>query len=424
MKKFFLFVREAANPSSGRSSDTGVDLSTFAVPVDNLSYITAAEGSINITFTDTSLYEEQSLFEGEAVEKTNVTVSCNIGEEVALIENVLSFIGAASGGNVMRFDVTKGESTFNKAVVDSPEDISAVVRSKPVSIISGDLSTGDAATEYQGTVGEIFFGLDNLPELDFNHEELSGYSAGAEVTAWRNSGTLGETHSIASNAGTPAARDSASSTGFSTKSVQLAATDHFIIPNSFKAEEEYTIYAAYVPSVSSNGIEGLMFGDNVGETVGHMFNGPLVADGGVGKTKPIRDIFSMRHSGRTGSVANVSTTKPFPELQESSAIDTSGETLEIAVIRRDKNSNIYLHNRFGETIATIPALTAQQTRNNLTVDNMTDGALLVEQLGSSNSIVTLHSFKAHIARFGVIRKDIGSGAASQLAQDLFNLYNF
>ena len=167
-----------------------------------------------------------------------------------------------------------------------------------------------------------------------------------------------------------------------------------------------------------------MFGDNVGETVGHMFNGPLVADGGVGKTKPIRDIFSMRHSGRTGSVANVSTTKPFPELQESSAIDTSGETLEIAVIRRDKNSNIYLHNRFGETIATIPALTAQQTRNNLTVDNMTDGALLVEQLGSSNSIVTLHSFKAHIARFGVIRKDIGSAAASQLAQDLFNLYNF
>jgi hypothetical protein len=194
MKKFFLFVREAANPSSGRSSDTGVDLSTFAVPVDNLSYITAAEGSINITFTDTSLYEEQSLFEGEAVEKTNVTVSCNIGEEVALIENILSFIGATSGGNVMRFDVTN-----NKAVVDSPEDISAVVRSKPVSIISGDLSTGDAATEYQGTIGEIFFGVNNLPELDFNHEELKGYSDGAEVTDWRNSGTLGKTHTITSH---------------------------------------------------------------------------------------------------------------------------------------------------------------------------------------------------------------------------------
>jgi len=420
MKKFFLFVREAANPSSGRSSDTGVDLSTFAVPVDNLSYITAAEGSINITFTDTSLYEEQSLFEGEAVEKTNVTVSCNIGEEVALIENILSFIGATSGGNVMRFDVTKGESTFNKAVVDSPEDISAVVRSKPVSIISGDLSTGDAATEYQGTIGEIFFGVNNLPELDFNHEELKGYSDGAEVTDWRNSGTLGKTHTITSNVGTPLARVSSTTTDLSTTSVQVSTNSYFIIPNSFEVEGEYTAYAVINYVIDSSGVASLLFGDDVGETVGHMFNGSLAADGGVAEINLVRDVFSMRHSGRTGAVATVNTIVPFPEQQEYSA--GSDETCEVVVIRRDSKSNLYLHNRSGEVIAKIPALTVQDTRGSLSKDSMTDGNLLIQQLGSVNGLTTFAT-KGYLARFGVIKKDIGTVAASQLAQDLFKLYN-
>ena len=57
MKKFFLFNRESLKKTSSRASDTGVGLSTFAVPADNLSFITAAKGAINITFSNTSLYE-------------------------------------------------------------------------------------------------------------------------------------------------------------------------------------------------------------------------------------------------------------------------------------------------------------------------------------------------------------------------------
>jgi hypothetical protein len=426
MKKFFLFVREAANPSSGRSSDTGVDLSTFAVPVDNLSYITAAEGSINITFTDTSLYEEQSLFEGEAVEKTNVTVSCNIGEEVALIENILSFIGAASGGNVMRFDVTKGESTFNKAVVDSPEDISAVVRSKPVSIISGELSTGDAATEYQGTIGEIFFGLDNLPELDFNHEGLADYAIGANVTSWRNFGTLGSTHT-ASSSDPIVVQDSSSSAGFRTRSINLFAGGRSLdVPNGFSAEGAYTLYAVFNPALTKGKITALLYGDDAGETVGLCFNPVLLpSDGGVSKSGPAEDKITLRHSGRTGAVASANTTRPFPVATEA-GISANEESCEVVVIRRDEKSNIFLHHTDGEIIAQIPAKTQKDTDYNLSEDNMTDGALLIERIGTANSspVVTDAPYKGSLARFGVIKKDIGSAAASQLAQDLFNLYNF
>jgi hypothetical protein len=59
---------------------------------------------------------------------------------------------------------------------------------------------------------------------------------------------------------------------------------------------------------------------------------------------------------------------------------------------------------------------------------MTDGNLLIEQLGSGGGIVATSgrsiSFKGYLGRFGVIEKDIGTNNAALLAQDLFNLYNF
>ena len=59
---------------------------------------------------------------------------------------------------------------------------------------------------------------------------------------------------------------------------------------------------------------------------------------------------------------------------------------------------------------------------------MTDGDLLIEQIGSGGGVVATSgqslSFKGQLARFGVIEKDIGTSKAGQLAQDLFNLYNF
>lgn len=418
--KFLQFIREDVNDASVTASDTGASLSVLVVPTSSVSFISAVKGAVSITFNDAGIYEESKVLDGEAVEKTKVLISCKEGQELGLIDDITSFITQDTARQVMKFDVTSGESLSRKVELDSVESIVSKVSIKPTVINTGKLSAGDAETEYQGTVGEIFFGINNLPALDFNHEGLKGYSDGAEVTEWRNSGTLGKTHSITSNVGAPLARVSSTTTDLSTTSVQTANSSYFIIPNSFEVEGEYTTYAVVNYVVTSDGVSSLLFGDDVGETVGHMFNGALAADGGVDKVTLVRDVFSMRHSGRTGAVATVNTSVPFPEQQEYSA--GSDETCEVVVIRRDSKSNLFLHNRSGEVIAEIRALTAQDTRNNLAADSMTDGNLLIQQLGSVNGLTT-NATKGYLARFGVIKKDIGTAAASQLAQDLFNLYN-
>ena len=59
---------------------------------------------------------------------------------------------------------------------------------------------------------------------------------------------------------------------------------------------------------------------------------------------------------------------------------------------------------------------------------MTDGNLLIEQIGSGGGIVATSapslSFRGQLARFGVIERDIGANASANLAKDLFELYNF
>tara|TARA_R100001129_G_scaffold33767_1_gene22836 strand:+ start:3763 stop:5070 length:1308 start_codon:yes stop_codon:yes gene_type:complete len=435
MKKFFLFNRESLKKTSSRASDTGVGLSTFAVPADNLSFITAAKGAINITFSNTSLYEDHNLLEGEAIEKTNVTVSCNEGEEVAFIENILSFIVADNAASIMRFDASTGKSSFDKAVLVSPTDILAKVKTTPTVMTTGERSKGTDSTEFQRSIGDIFFG-ENLPTLDFNHEGLSIYSNNDEVTSWNNAGTKGVTHSIAANVGDPRMKVSAAATGLAKSSVLISLDDYFVIPNSFTAKEDYTLYVAYKPSPSSFG-QGVLYGDDDGETVGFCF-GKTVEDevtAGIGKAAMAKSTFKVRHDGRTGEIASVRTDNVnedtisyvFPENADNNSTD---ETCHVFVIRRDKSSNMYLHNRSGELVAFIKGFDISQTAGGKQTGaaRMTDGDLLIQQLGSANEMVatsgTNLSFKGHLARFGVIEKDIGPAAASQLAQDLFKLYNF
>ena len=432
MKKFFLFNRESLKKTSSRASDTGVGLSTFAVPADNLSFITAAKGAINITFSNTSLYEEHNLLEGEAIEKTNVTISCNEGEEVAFIENILSFIVADNAASIMRFDASTGESSFDKAVLVSPTDILAKVKTTPTVMTTGERSKGTDSAEFQRSIGDIFFG-ENLPTLDFNHEGLSSYSNNDEVTSWNNAGTKGVTHSIAANVGDPRMKVSAAATGLAKSSVLISLDDYFVIPNSFTAKEDYTLYVAYNPSAQSLG-QGVLYGDDDGETVGFCFGKTVGASGVVTKAALEKSTFKVRHDGRTGEIASVRTDNVnedtisyvFPENADNNSTD---ETCHVFVIRRDKSSNMYLHNRSGELVAFIKGFDISKTASGRETGaaRMTDGDLLIQQLGSANEIVATsgvsQSFKGHLARFGVIEKDIGPAAASQLAQDLFNLYN-
>ena len=79
--KFFLFRREEVNEGSVKSSDSGIGLSIFAIPVDKMAFMTAVKGSVDITFNDATLYEDTGLTSGESFEKTSVSVSCIEGKK-------------------------------------------------------------------------------------------------------------------------------------------------------------------------------------------------------------------------------------------------------------------------------------------------------------------------------------------------------
>ena len=435
MEKFFLFRKEEINEDSSRSSDTGVGLSVLAIPTKHVSFMTAAKGSVIITFNDAGLYDKIELFDSEAIEKTAVTVSCSVGEELGLLENVINFI-SNSNQHVLKFDVVKNDSVFKKAVLSSSNDLSAKIRVNPTVYSTGAISQGTQETQFQGTIAGIYFG-ENLPALDFNHEGLSGYGTGDEITAWANAGTKGSTHSIVANVGDPSAQTGLTAErGLSTVNATIAFDDYFVVPNAYTVSEDYTLYLAFTNSTELSGM-GPIYGDDEGDTIGFCFKDPTInGDGGIDKAAIANNTFNVRHDGRVGEPAKTQTNNTnngtqsyqFPEIYFD---PDAGETLQVFVIRRDKNFNMYLHNRTGDLVGFIPSFTVIDTidARSTTFDFMTDGDLLIEQIGSAGGIADAgsslnKSFKGKLARFGVIENDIGANATANLAQDLFNLYNF
>jgi|11BtaG_2_1085332.scaffolds.fasta_scaffold00250_10 hypothetical protein len=434
MEKFFLFRKEEINDNSARASDTGVGLSVLAIPTKHVSFITAQKGAVIITFNDASLYEHIELFDSEAIEKTSVTISCNTGEEFGLLENIISFM-SSSNKSTIKFDVVEENSTFKKAVLSSSQDIEAKIKVNPIQRTTGKISNGSQATEFQGTLGEIFFG-ESLPALDFNHEGLAGYADGDEITAWANAGTGGSTYSIAANVGDPTNETGLTAgRGLAKVNATIAFDDYFVVPNAYKVRNDYTIYMAVTVNLNAEGM-GVIYGDDSGETMGFCFgNAQYDASGGIDKAAPAFNTFKIRHDERTGEPAKASTSDSqngtveynFPEI----LIDTdSGETLQVFIIRRDKDFNMYLHNREGHLVSFIPSFTVLDSIGGVSTgsSNMTDGNLLIEQIGSGGGIVATSgsslSFNGHLARFGVIERDIGANASANLAKDLFELYNF
>jgi len=434
--KFFLFRREEVNEGSVKSSDSGVGLSIFAIPVEKMAFMTAVKGSVDITFNDATLYENTGLISGESFEKTNVAVSCVAGEEMELMEDILRFVTSESPKkNVMKFDVVAGKTPFDTAISKEVNDVSSKIKINPIVMTSGDISKGGPSKEFKDTIGEIYFGADK-PSLDFNHEGLSGYANGAEITSWGNAGTGGGTYNIAANVGDPTnVTGLTAARGLAKVNATIDFDDYFVVPNAYTVRGEYTIYMAVRVASAATGM-GVIYGDDSGDTMGFCFGNTVYdSSGGIEKAAPAFSTFKVRHDGRTGEPAKVSTRMNqggtvvygFPE----NLIDTDGgETLQVFIVRRDSHSNMYLHNREGEMVGFIPALTTARTASGKRTDmaGMTDGNLLIEQIGSGGGIVTTSgqslSFKGQLARFGVIEKDIGTSKAGQLAQDLFNLYNF
>ena len=448
-KKFFLFRRSEPVGSTKRFSENGVDIPILGIPADQIAFMTAGRGEINITFNGAGMYEENELFVGDSLEKTNVTISCREGEELDVIEKIMTFVSKPDGRSIMKFDAVENRAVFDNVTISSVSAISAKIKSQPTERVSQKISTGDPASRFRNIIGEINFGTrENKPFLDYNHELLTG-SDESNITLWRNSGTGssaynlsnlsdGETGSDGSSGShvTVETDTTAATTGLSTACAQFAVGTFLNIPD-VTIEDDYTIYFAIGDPGEGTGSFGQLFGDDAGETLGFSSEG-------------YNSLFTMRHDGLDGRPFEQNTDTSEGGSIKYSFPDTSRNTeiggrqfCYVFVIRRDKDFNVYLHNHEGELIAFIPAFTersaskiqsiskgkdiyekkstAVTSKITVSTSDRTDGNLLLQRLGTTG-INNQTSFAGTLARFGVIKRDIGDGNASQLAKDLYELY--
>ena len=444
VKKFFLFRRSDPVGSDKRFSEAGGDIPILGIPADLIAFMTAGRGTVTITFNNAGMYEENEMFIGDSIEKTNVTISCEEGQEMRLIETIMQFASTKTGKPIFKFDVLDGIAAFNNVIVDNVTDIKAKIKSQPTERVSQKISTGDPASRFRNIIAGINFGSrDNKPFLDYNHELLTG-ADDSTLTLWRNSGTGLSTYNLANHTGTVTVQTeaTAAATGLSTACAQFAVGTFLNIPD-VTIEDDYTIYLAIGDAGSGTGSFGVLFGDDAGETLGFSKDG-------------YKSVFTMRHDGLDGKPFEVdadtdengSVRYNFPDTSRNT--DIGGRQFCYSfVIRRDKDFNIYLHNHEGEIVAFVPAFTEKSTNKITTkikskptdtsrgvydktttpvtskitagTPDRTDGNLLLQRLGTAGTNVT-SSFAGTLARFGVIKRDIGDGNASQLAKDLYELY--
>ena len=439
-----MFRRTDPIGSDKRFSDGGGDIPILGIPADQVAFITAGRGTVNITFNGAGMYESNEMFIGDSLEKTNVTISCKEGKELKLIEKIILFASKTDGKTIMRFDALEQRAAFDDVVISNVTDIVAKIKSQPTERVSQKVSVGDPASRFRNIVGGINFGsTTNKPFLDYNHELLTG-ADDSTLTLWRNSGTGSSTYNIANHTGTVTVQDeaTAAATGLSKKCVQFAVGTFLNIPD-VTIEDDYTIYFAIGDPGVGTGSFGQLFGDDAGETLGFSNEG-------------YSSLFTMRHNGLTGKPFEVNSDTDesgsirytFPDKSRTTDIG-SRQFCYVFVIRRDKDFNVSLHNHEGEIVAFVPAFTERSTSKVVSKikskptdiskgiyektttpitskvtagsSDRTDGNLLLQQLGSSGSNI-LSSFAGTLSRFGVIKRDIGAGSASQLAKDLYDLY--
>ena len=429
--KFFLFNISELSLGSLRASDTGRGISSFCVPASKICNFTSSKGFIHITFDNAGIYEEVFSSPGDAIEKVNLSIATNEGEEDRLISSILSFMTSNTGSPILRFNaiLNTGPAGSN---IQSSSDINLKVPTVPISMETGKLSIGDAEEQYQDTIAGINF-RGNLPTIDFNHEGLTGFADGATITSWKNSGTGGSTHN-ATNDGTPTCETSSGTSNISTRSAYTNNGDHFVIPGSFNVKEDYTIYCVLGQSIAPMAL----YGDAAGETVGFGGLFPTGTDfSGFGlPIKENRNSFSVRHSGVTGNAATTKTNNTdggtvdytWPKSMIARHV-VSDYDVDVFIIRRDIHFNMFLHNRDGDIIGFIPARTKMNDESLIASSPFrTDGDLLIERLGTIKDVEGLAGgsahgkFRGYIARFGVIPNDIGVTRSAALAKDLFNLY--
>ena len=411
MKKFFLFKRKDVSASSSSVSDNGEGLDILAVAADSLAFMTASLGRVHIVFNNATIYEENSLLEGESLKKTSVSVACDEGKEASVIESIMKFVSSEkTTTNIMRFDAVEGKATIGAASVSSFTDVVSEVKQLPTVRTTQEVSKktfiGGTAGTALGTgtiIADIDFGEGNKPVIDLNETGLS--ESGGNVNGWTNNGSGGSTHNIGAGkiTGTIPLDTSTgrSNNGLTTQAADMSSGTNFELDNTYTQEGPFTMFAVIGRSTSD-------IQDD--PKLGSLVQGTATSGGGL--TFMFTEAFdnknfNFKFQREKGAFIKAPAQSP---IIDASLPASEMRTAYVFVIRRDSLSNIHVYDTTGSVAAFVPANTEGTGR--------TDTDVIVEHLGNGQG----EKFQGNLARFGVIDKDIGSSAASQLALDLTKKY--
>ena len=436
MRKFFLFRRQEVSKASTFTSDSGSGVDVFAVAADLLAFMTAEEGAIRLVFNDATPYEDNNLVDGDSMQKTSVNVSCTPGKEVDVIENIMAFMGRDGRETVMKFDAVSGFTNVRSGVsINNVSDIVSQVRKSPVERSTGKVSTrtfigGTAGTVYgtPNTIQGIDFGsTENKPVIDFNESGIT-VSTGTDIDGWTNSGTGGTDYDCTTN-GTPTKLTTVGRTGsgVSTVAADVTTSQYFILGSELLVGDDYTMYAV----VSNNPsdilnlqggriFKGNLYGGDDGTSFG--FNGEL--------SDAAENLFSIRFNTFTGDPA-----KSDGNFHQQTANEDEVETFKVIIIRRTQDNVIFIHDASGEIISmmTDGALKGEGVYDQELQEEIQQGSISTNASGRTDGVLAIKNFggapnapepkgTGHIARFGVIERDIGTEAAATLAQSLYKIY--
>jgi len=436
MKKFFLFRRQEVSKSSTFASDSGVGLDLLGVSADLLAFMTAEEGKVRIVFNNATPYEDNNLVDGDSMQKTSVTVGCEVGKELDVVESIMKFVGSETvRSNVMKFDAVDGFSNLKNVSLSGVSDVVSQVRKTPVERTSGEASTrtflgGTAGTVFgtPNTIQGIDFGsTDAKPIIDYNEAGIT-VSSGTTINGWTNAGTGGTDYNATTN-GSPTKITAVGRTGsgLSTVAAEVTTSTYFIVSTEFFVEGGFTMYMVLSETPSSI----------ITQKGGRVMRGNFFSsDGGTcfglgGLNELAENKFAIRFDTFTGAPATGS-----GNVAQQTTDESQIETIAVFVVRRDDNNVIYIHDNTGQVVSIISDQTNSFTPEDaeagfiadeildptsLNASGRTDGNLAIKNFGQGLGAEEA-KFAGHIGRFGVIQKDIGTERAAKLATDLHSLY--
>ena len=442
MKKFFLFRRKEVSKASTFASDTGEGVDIFGVAADLLAFMTAEQGAVKMVFNNATPYEDNNLVDGDSMQKSSVTVSCQEGKEMDVIESIMIFIGNDGRTNVMKFDAVSNFSNLSDLRLGNVSDVVSQVRKNPVERTTGNKSTktfigGTAATAFgsPNTIQGIDFGsTENKPIVDF-HEGGIGVSSGTSVNAWTNAGTGSTTYNATTN-GTPTKLTAVGreGSGVSTIAADVTTSQYFILGTELLIGDDFTMYM-----VLSNTPSDILTLNNGRIAKGNVFGSDDGTCFGLSGTTSdaSENLFVIRFNTFTGDAAKTGGNPP-----QSATDENDVETMQVVVVRRTKDDVVFVHDASGQIISTFKKeeaeaavrtitsrygttiqqpLVQESSSRSLNESGRLDGVLAIKNFGGAPGSPE-PKFAGHIARFGVIQKDIGTENAASLAQDLHDLY--